>query len=242
MIRRFDALRAAALLAGLSLGACSETGARGADAPSVLPASPAAADDPLAASPVASETAAAPDAEGSAATGTASPGLSTIAPGTEFVSDVAAVRLRMPDGITGRFDPDGGTLAFGDEGSALGGFAFGGSSGGVAAGTARAVRTLLPLLGLEISRVFEDRVSPDGSVSSRFGATGRDGAEIFMQLEARQGAAGNHVVVLGNSRMDEASALGAIVAELADGAAFGDPPPSALPVDLAGLVLEASSS
>ena len=243
MTRRLDSLRAATLLAGLSfaLGACSETGPDGgADAPSVLPAGSGAADDRAGGTPAVQT-----DPGTDTAPGASPPGVSTIAPGGEFVSDVAAVRLRLPDGITATFDADGGTLAFADRGNALGGFAFGGAAGGVAAGASRAVRTLLPLLGVEISRVFEDRVNPDGSVSSRFGAVGGGGGtgdEIFMQLEVRQGAAGNYVAVLGNSAMDEASALGAIATELADGAAFGDPPPPVGLVELGGLVLEASSS
>jgi|GEM_PF-3624835 len=226
----------------LCLGACSESGPV-TDAPAA-PAGPSAPVD----DPVGDDAVAAGDAPIDApATGAASG--SRIAAGSLFRSAQAGVSLRMPDGVTGQFDPTSGTLSFADERNTLGGFVFGGSAGGVAAGASRAIRTLLPQLGLTIGQMFQDRINPDGSLTSQFSASGA-GGELFLQLEVRQGAsqdatrgvAGNYVAVLGNSGMNEASLLGAIAAEIAASAVFEQPAGVGSPIDLGGVVLEAKES
>ncbi len=166
----------------------------------------------------------------------------SFAPGAEFTSNTVGVKIRMPNTITGTFDPRSGTLAFNNAENSLGGFVFGGSAGGVQAGASRAIRTLLPQLGLEIGQVFLDNVNAANSTTSQFSAVSGNGAQVFMQLDVRQGDTGNYVAVLGNSNMNEQSVLSALVSEMAGSIVFSTPAPANALVNLGGFVFQANSS
>lgn len=165
-----------------------------------------------------------------------------VAPGSEFVSDSVGVQLRMPEGITGSFDTTGGTLFFGNPQNTLGGFVFGGSAGGVQAGASRALRTLLPLLELEIAQIFDDRVNPDGSTSAQFSAANGAGSQVFMHLNVHMGSSGNYIAILGNSMFNDQSELSSLVNQMSDSIVFSAPAPATGLFNVNGIVLEANSS
>ncbi|MFK7855560.1 MAG: hypothetical protein AB8B79_15660 [Granulosicoccus sp.] len=166
----------------------------------------------------------------------------TVAAGSEFVSDSVGVQLRMPAGITGSFDATGGTLFFGNPQNTLGGFIFGGSAGGVQAGASRAIRTLLPLLELEIAQVFDDSVNPDGSTSAQFGAVNAAGNQVFMHLNVHMGTSGNYIAILGNSMFNDQSELSSLITQMSGSVVFSAPAPATGLTNITGIVLEANSS
>ena len=167
---------------------------------------------------------------------------STIAPGEEFNSSAVGVSLNMPIGINGVFDETSGTIGFANSENSLGGFIFGGSAGGVQAGASRALQTLLPQLNLEVGQVFEDRVDPDGSAVSQFIASNDSGITVFMQLNVYQSAAGNYVVILGNSMTSQRAEISALVSEITNSISFDNPASTSPSFDMTGIELVASTS
>jgi len=146
----------------------------------------------------------------------------------------------MPNSLTGQFDPQSGTITFNNQSNSVGGFIFGGSAGGGATAASLALRTLLPQLNLQIQESFVDTSSSTTS-TFQFSAAGSNGV-VFMHLEVRQGATGNYVAFLGNSNFNEQTLLSSLVTEMNNSATMSQPTQTANTLNLAGVVLEASSS